>query len=750
LRNVGKSEQLKLLRQQTTLASFGELALRSDNLDEILTEACQLLGQALGTDLAKVIELQEGGETLLVRAGVGWKPGVVGEVTIRATNDTLEGQVLRTGVPMVSPDLAVETRFNYPRLLTDNGVRAVVNVLIIGGQDKSPFGILEVDSRKPRQFTDDDIAFLRSYANLIAAAVDRMRIVGDLRNREARLRESMDRQEAALETGLIGFFEWHVAAETITGDKRFASFYGLTPEAALAGVSLETLVHIIHPDDRAMFAASVEAALASLSDYAKEFRLVHVSGDVRWVVVRGRCSQHEGGRPLRYAGTAVDVTASKTAEETLRRADAAEALQNANEILEATVAERTRALTEANARLKAEAEERERVEEALRQSQKMEAVGQLTGGLAHDFNNLLQGISGSLELLRTRAAQGRIGELDRHIETAMGSAHRAATLTQRLLAFSRRQTLDPKPTDLNRLAGGMEELLRRTVGPAIQLETSFAAEPWPTLCDPHQLESALLNLVVNARDAMPDGGHLLIETANTVLRNRRGAPREQPPQDAPPGDYVALSVADTGAGMTPEVIVRAFDPFYTTKPIGQGTGLGLSMIYGFVQQSGGHVRLRSEVGQGTTMTIYLPRHLAAIDDEVEGDTTAHSPLALGSGVVLLVEDEPDVRMVVRDVLSDCGYAVLEAESGRAGLLIADSGVRIDLLLTDVGLPGGMNGRQLADAARQRRPGLKVLFITGYAEAMAVGNGHMEQGMQVMTKPFALETLAARVQGIIGG
>jgi len=750
LRNVGKSEQLKLLRQQTTLASFGALALRSDNLDEILTEACHLVGQALGTDLAKVIELQEDGETLLVRAGVGWKPGVVGEVTVRATNDTLEGQVLRTGVPMVSPDLAAETRFGYPQLLSDNGVRGIVNVLIIGGQDKSPFGILEVDSRKPRQFTDDDIAFLRSYANLIAAAVDRMRIVGDLRDREARLRESMDRQEAALETGLIGFFEWHVAAETITGDKRFASFYGLTPEAALAGVSLETLLHIIHPDDRAMFAASVKAALTSLSDYAKEFRLVHASGDVCWIVVRGRCSQHEGGQPLRYAGTAVDVTASKTAQETLRRADAAEALQKTNKILEATVAERTRALTEANSRLKAEAEERERVEEALRQSQKMEAVGQLTGGLAHDFNNLLQGISGSLELVRTRVAQGRTGELDRYIETAMSSAYRAATLTQRLLAFSRRQTLAPEPTDLNQLAGGMEELLRRTVGPAIQIETSFAAEPWPTLCDPHQLESAVLNLVVNARDAMPDGGHLLIETANTVLRDRRGTPQEQPPQGVPQGEYVALSVADTGAGMTPEVIARAFDPFFTTKPIGQGTGLGLSMIYGFVQQSGGHVRLRSEVGQGTTVTIYLPRHLAAIHEAVEENTTALSPLALGSGVVLLVEDEPDVRMVVRDVLSDLGYAVLEAESGRAGLLIADSGVRIDLLLTDVGLPGGMNGRQLADAVRQRRPGLKVLFITGYADTMAVGNGHMEQGMQVMTKPFALETLAARVQGIING
>jgi len=327
-------------------------------------------------------------------------------------------------------------------------------------------------------------------------------------------------------------------------------------------------------------------------------------------------------------------------------------------------------------------------------------------------------------------------------------ASRAAALTHRLLAFSRRQTLDPKPTDMNRLIGGMEELFRRTVGPDIQVQTSFAEAPWPTLCDPHQLESALLNLVINARDAMPDGGHLLIETTNTALPDRREVPKERPARDAPPGEYVCLSVVDSGTGMTPNVIARAFDPFFTTKPLGQGTGLGLSMVYGFVQQSGGHVRLRSEEGQGTTVAIYLPRHLEVGDGAGAGDAVTNLPAVVTSGVVLLVEDERDVRMVVRDILEDLGYTVLEAEDGRAGLHIANSGVRIDLLLTDVGLPGGMNGRQLADAARQRRPDLKVLFITGYADSVAVGNGRMEQGMQVMTKPFVLGTLAAKVQSII--
>lgn len=361
----------------------------------------------------------------------------------------------------------------------------------------------------------------------------------------------------------------------------------------------------------------------------------------------------------------------------------------------------------------------------------MEAVGQLTGGLAHDLNNLLQGISGSLELVRTRVAQGR-----------------AAALTQRLLAFSRRQTLDPKPVAVSRLVSGMEDLFRRTVGPAIQVETRLEGELWPTSCDPNQLENALLNLVINARDAMPDGGQLVIETANTVLDDRRGAPRDVSPEDLPPGDYVVLSVTDTGIGMTPNVLARAFDPFFTTKPIGHGTGLGLSMIHGFVQQSGGQVHLRSDEGRGTRVAIYLPRHLGAVDGVAEIDVVAPLPATATNTVVLVVEDEPAVRMIVVDVLSDLDYTVLQADGGRSGLSILDSTTRIDLLLTDVGLPGGMNGRQLADAARLRRPGLKVLFMTGYAEGVAVGNGLMEQGMQVMTKPFAMDALAARVQHMI--
>jgi len=738
LSDAEKKEHLEALRQQTALAKFGELALRSDDVDEILTEACRLVGQALGTDLAKVVVPQEDGKALLVRAGVGWKPGVVGIATIKATDETSEGHAFKMGEPMTSPDIEADTRFVYPPFLTEHGVKAVANVPIIGAEGKPPFGILQIDSRELRQFTDEDITFMRSYANLLAAAVDRLHVIGDMRNAEARLRESLNRQTAALETGLIGFFEGHVPTNTITGDKQFANFYDLDPEATAAGVPLGTILALLSPDERGAADANLKAALASPTNFTREFRLIFADGRMRWLLVRGHCYEHEGGRPLHYTGTAVDVTASKTAEETLRRA---------NEVLEAKVAGRTRELVEANAKLQAEAMERERVEEALRQAQKMEAVGQLTGGIAHDFNNLLAGISGSLELIRTRVAQGRTAELGRYLEVAMGSANRAAALTHRLLAFSRRQTLDPKLTDVTALVSGMEDLFRRSVGPSIQIETRLAGGLWPPLCDPNQLENALLNLVLNARDAMPEGGYLLIETANTVLHDRRATPRDMP-TNLPPGDYMALCVTDTGTGMAPDVLARAFDPFFTTKPLGQGTGLGLSMTYGFVQQSGGQVHLRSKEGQGTTVTIYLPRHFGAIDGEAQVDTASGPVTAEASAVVLVVEDELAVRMIVVDVLSDHGYTVLEAGDGRSGLHIVASGVRIDLLLTDVGLPGGMNGRQLADVARQRRPGLKVLFMTGYDAGAAISSGLMDPGMQVMTKPFAMDALAARIQGMI--
>ena len=383
-------------------------------------------------------------------------------------------------------------------------------------------------------------------------------------------------------------------------------------------------------------------------------------------------------------------------------------------------------------------------EEQLRQAQKMEAVGQLTGGLAHDFNNLLTGIIGAHDLIKRRLAQNRAGEIGRYVEIATASATRAAALTHRLLAFSRRQTLDPKPTDVDRLVSDMVDMIRRTVGPGVSINVVNGPDIWQALVDPNQLENALLNLCINARDAMPDGGRLTIEAENCWIDARNASAR-----DFEAGPYLKLSVSDTGIGMPPDVIARAFDPFFTTKPLGQGTGLGLSMIYGFAKQSGGQVRIHSQPGEGTKVAFYLPRHDGGSTERgVPIEDIAAMPRAERGETVLVVDDEPAVRMLVADVLSDLGYVSVEAADGAAGLRVLRSDIRVDLLVTDVGLPGGMNGRQVADAARVLRPNLKVLFITGYAEATVMGNGNLDPGMAVLTKPFAMDHLAGKIRALI--
>ena len=392
---------------------------------------------------------------------------------------------------------------------------------------------------------------------------------------------------------------------------------------------------------------------------------------------------------------------------------------------------------------KEQAQALRQAEEQLRQSQKMEAVGQLTGGIAHDFNNLLTGITGALDLLSKRIQQGRLENTARYIDMAMTSANRAASLTHRLLAFSRRQPLEAKAVDVNRLVTSMDDLLRRTLGEKITLEVAVASNLWPTLCDPHQLENALLNLVINARDAMPDGGQLTIETANTSFDTFMAAQET----GVKPGSYVMLAVSDTGTGMSPDVIARAFDPFFTTKPIGQGTGLGLSMIYGFAKQSDGTVKIQSEADLGTTVKLYLPRFSGEYEEAKE--FRAEPPRAQDGETVLVVEDDATVRRLVLEVLRDLGYRALEAEDGLAGLRIIDSPEHIDLLVTDVGLPG-LNGRQLADRGRELRRDLKVLFITGYAENASFGSGHLDPGMQMITKPFAVDALATRIKEMIAG
>jgi PAS domain S-box-containing protein len=403
-----------------------------------------------------------------------------------------------------------------------------------------------------------------------------------------------------------------------------------------------------------------------------------------------------------------------------------------------------RELAEANARLKEQIVERGKIEEALRQSQKMEAVGQLTGGLAHDFNNLLTGITAGLELLQTRIAQGRLQGIDRYIGIAQDGARRAASLTHRLLAFSRRQTLAPRVTDLADLARGMHELVQRTVGPEITLRVAATGtSPLLVLVDPGQMENALLNLCINARDAMPEGGEIRIEMSRCVIEADQA--REY---SLTPGAYVELRVTDTGTGMAPEVLSRAFDPFFTTKPIGVGTGLGLSMIYGFVQQSGGQVRIASTIGAGTSVCLYIPVHEGSLPRVAIPPQQGEVPRAGSNECVLIVDDETTVRMLVAEVLKDLGYKALEAAEGTTALALLRSDLRIDLLVTDVGLPGGLNGRVLAEEARAVRPQLKVLFITGYAEDSVLSPSDLEPGMYIQTKPFGMDILARRIRQLI--
>lgn len=554
---------------------------------------------------------------------------------------------------------------------------------------------------------------------------DRVRIEHQLRDSEARAHLNAERVQLALEAGaIIGTWFWDLPTDRFTVDEPFARHFGLDPALGHAGLNLAEVVEVLHPDDRAGLSEAVREAITRGGPYAHQYRVRRHDGRYHWVEAIGRVDHAPDGTPLRFPGVMIDVGIRRALE--AERDHAIAELRALTDQLEQRVADRTAELM--------------RAEEALRQSQKMEAVGQLTGGLAHDFNNLLAGISGSLELMALRLSQGRVGDLDRYMDAAQGATRRAAALTHRLLAFSRRQTLDPRPTDVAGLVADMTDLIRRTVGPGITVETR-GDDPWTVLVDAPQLENALLNLCINARDAMPDGGRITIEMVNRRLD--RGAMRSA---DIPDGEYLALSVTDTGIGMTQDVIDKAFDPFFTTKPLGQGTGLGLSMIYGFAKQSGGQVRIHSTPGLGTTVFVYLPRHDGPVQPEPHDPTRIpESPAGSGEKTVLVVDDEATVRLMIVDVLRDMGYRVIEAADSAEGLAILRSPTRIDLLVTDVGLPGGMNGRQLAEAARELRHELNVMFITGYAEGAVLNSGHLSPGMQLLTKPFTVDALVKGVQ-----
>ncbi|MDZ4761726.1 MAG: PAS domain-containing protein [Alphaproteobacteria bacterium] len=478
---------------------------------------------------------------------------------------------------------------------------------------------------------------------------------------------------------------------------------------------------MVHPDDILGASERWAAAVATGNIYETEFRLLRADGAYRWHIARAVPIRTESGEITRWIGTNTEIEDQKAA---------AQALADLNVTLESHVEARTQELMETEAQ--------------LRQSQKMEAIGQLTGGIAHDFNNLMQGIIAALSLVRRRMDKAPREEIERFMDAAAASAQRAASLTHRLLAFSRRQSLDVRASDLGGVVEGMRELLNQTLGENIALEIQASDGLWRAMTDENQFENALLNLAINARDAMTEGGELKI----TLINRRVQAGRRRTERDVAPGDYVSVSVSDTGEGMSPEVLAKAFDPFFTTKPIGQGTGLGLSMIYGFAKQSGGHVDIESAINRGTRVELLLPRA------EDEGQTRASSRLVSrtprGEGrTVLVVEDDPTVRMMVMAALVEWGYRPIEAANAPEAIPVLCSEDAIDLLLTDVGLPS-INGRQLADIARKYRPDLKVLFMTGYAEKAALRGGFLDAGMDLLTKPFELDALGSKIGAMLDG
>ena len=489
---------------------------------------------------------------------------------------------------------------------------------------------------------------------------------------------------------------------------------------------------LLHPDDFERTQAAWERSLKTGQPYEIEYRFKSKHGEYHWFLARALPVLNNEGKIERWFGTATDITEIVIAR-TAEMAAANEKLRG--EIFERSIAEE---------RLRSEIHERARAEEQLRQASKMEAVGRLTGGLAHDFNNLLTVVMGNVEAMQRKLKDGGDEKIKNYADFAMQGAKRAAALTKRLLAFSRGQPLDPELVNANELVSSMTELFARTLGEKVSLKTAIVENLWTIEVDPNQFEASLLNLVVNARDAMPKGGSLTIETSNVKL----DAAYAEKHEGVVPGEYVAITVSDTGMGMSPETLARVFEPFFTTKPAGEGTGLGLSQLYGFVKQSGGHVSLESIVGSGTKVSLYLPRALG----ESAALANGRKPQGAESdrNTVLIVEDDDDVRQYAVSLFRELGYGVLEAADGTAALRILESRPEVRFMFTDVGLPGDYNGKELADEARRRRPYLRVLYTTGYARTDILRQGRLDANAQVVTKPFTFDELSTKVRAVFDG
>ena len=711
--NLAKvSPHLVIERERHVLSEIAAGKPLSEVLESLLLA---IEGQAQHAMRTSVLFLSETGKTLLHGAAPSLPAAYNAAIDGISVGEGIGscGTVASRGTPVYATDIATDPLWvDFRDLALEHGLRACWSTPI-QAIDGAVLGTFAIYYNEPRMPTSGDVDAIAEITQTAALAIERYRSDLALRRSQddlQKLNAELERQvaERTSQLRLYADIVQSSAAPICAFDTEFRliafnkahsdEFYRIFAHRVQIG---EVFYELFPPDQapimRGFMARALTGEVYTVTEEFGDPNLVKPYWEVSYSPLRD-----EDGKLIGAFHYAKDITSRLRAE---------------NELAE--------------------------TREALRQAQKMEAVGQLTGGLAHDFNNLLAGISGSLELMHTRMQQGRFTDLERYMVVAQGAAKRAASLTHRLLAFARRQTLDPQPTAVDRLVTGMQELIQRTVGPSIPIEVVGASGLWPALVDASQLENSLLNLCINARDAMPDGGRIIIETANKRLDDH--AARQLDMQE---GQYLSLCVSDTGSGMPPELMERVFEPFFTTKPIGEGTGLGLSMIYGFARQSGGQVRIYSEVGKGTTVCIYLPRHYGEVEHEDSPQTSRKLPRSEQGETVLVVDDEPSIRMLLAEILDDLGYAALEASDSVAGLRVLQSDVRIDLLVTDVGLPGGMNGRQMADAARVSRPDLKVLFITGYAESSILGNGHLAPGMAVVTKPFSMDEMEEKIRAAI--
>jgi PAS domain S-box-containing protein len=745
----------KVLRDRSRQREAEEQLSEERRNLEILNRAGSAL--ALETDLHKLVQI-------VTDAGVDLTGAQFGAFFYNVLNAAGESYMLYTlsGVPLEafskfpmprntqvfaptfegagivrSDDITQDPRYghNEPHRGMPDGhlpVRSYLAVPVIS-RTGDVIGGLFFGHAEPGIFTDQSERGLTGLAGEAAVAIDNARLfqaaeqeLAQRRATEGALEASEDRLRLANEAADIGTWDFDPETGALRWDARCKALFGLPPDATVTYE--ESFVAGLHPDDRERAQAAVEAALDpdGPGSYDIEYRTIgHEDGLERWVGAKGR-AVFKDGRPVRFIGTAINLTQRKAAEAELRAL---------NERLEERVAK--------------EVARRSEAEEALRQAQKMEAVGQLTGGIAHDFNNLLTVVTGNIDMARRALDSAGVEDprARRSLENAMKGAERAASLTQRLLAFSRRQPLAPKPLDLDKLASGMSDLLQRTLGEDIRLEIVTAPGLWRVEADPNQLESAILNLALNARDAMPDGGELTIETGNARLDEVYAASQAE----VPPGQYAMIAVTDTGNGMPREIRERVFEPFFTTKEVGKGTGLGLSMIYGFVKQSGGHVKVYSEEGQGTTIKLYLPRLLREpefVDDAV-APTSGVEP-SHRQETVLVVEDDDDVRAYTVDCLRELGYRVLEAHDGASALrLLERQEAPVDLLFTDVVMPG-MTGRELAEQARTHQEDLRILYTSGYTRNAIVHAGRLDQGVEIINKPFTYEALARKVRDMLDG